>query len=89
MPTCSRTVRREQNTSFGAPPHASHMDNYSAFIQDDWRFGGRFVLNLGLRYDYYGVIKVKPTTPVEVEIVNYENATDLREAGFRPAEGSA
>ena len=60
------------------------MDNYSAFIQDDWRLGGNFVLNLGLRYDYYGVVKVRPTTPVEVEIVNFEAATDLRKLDFGP-----
>jgi hypothetical protein len=71
-----------ENTSYGAPPHESNMDNYSAFIQDDWRLGNRFVLNAGLRYDYYGVVKVRPTTPVEVEIVNYERATDLRKLDF-------
>ena len=74
----------EQNTSYGAPPHKSHMDNYSAFIQDDWRLGSSFVANLGLRYDYYGVIEVRPTTPVEVEIVNYEAATDLTKLDFGP-----
>jgi hypothetical protein len=73
-----------QNTSYGAPPHKSHMDNYSAFIQDDWRLGSRFVANLGLRYDYYGVVQVLPTTPVEVEIVNFERATDLRKLDFGP-----
>ena len=73
-----------QNTSYGAPPHASKMDNYSAFIQDDWRLGSRFVLNLGLRYDYYSTIEVTPTTDVAVEIVNYENATDLRKLDFGP-----
>jgi hypothetical protein len=73
-----------QNTSYGAPPHHKHMDNYSAFIQDDWRLGSNFVLNLGLRYDYYGTIKLKPTTPVEVEIVNFEKATDLRQLDFGP-----
>jgi outer membrane receptor protein involved in Fe transport len=73
-----------QNTSYGAPPHKSHMDNYSAFVQDDWRLGSNFVLNLGLRYDYYGVVEVLPTTPVEVEIVNFEAATDLRKLDFGP-----
>jgi hypothetical protein len=77
-------VVTSQNTSYGAPPHDSHMDNYSAFIQDDWRLGSRFVLNLGLRYDYYGTIKLRPTTPVEVEIVNFEKASDLRKLDFGP-----
>ncbi len=77
-------VLLEQNTSYGAPPHKSHMDNYSAFIQDDWRVRNNFVLNLGLRYDYYGVVEVLPTTPVEVEIVNFEAATDLRKLDFGP-----
>ena len=70
--------------SYGAPPHKSHMDNYSAFIQDDWRLGANFVANLGLRYDYYGVVKVYPTTPVEVEIVNFEAASDLTKLDFGP-----
>src|SRR5918995_5272873 len=77
-------VVTSQNTSYGAPPHTSHMDNYSAFIQDDWRLGSKFVLNLGLRYDYYGTIKLKATSPVEVEIVNFEKATDLRKLDFGP-----
>jgi outer membrane receptor protein involved in Fe transport len=77
-------IPQELNTSFGAPPHDSHMDNYSAFLQDDWRLGDNFVLNLGLRYDYYGTIKLRPTTPVEVEIVNFERATDLRKLDFGP-----
>jgi hypothetical protein len=77
-------IPTQQFTSYGAPPHASHMDNYSAFIQDDWRLGSKFVLNLGLRYDYYGTIQLTPTTDVEVEIVNFEKATDLRKLDFGP-----
>jgi outer membrane receptor protein involved in Fe transport len=74
----------QQFTSYGAPPHDSHMDNYSAFLQDDWRLGDNFVLNLGVRYDYYGTIRLKATSPVEVEIVNFEKATDLRKLDFGP-----
>jgi hypothetical protein len=77
-------VVTSQNTSYGAPPHGSHMDNYSAFIQDDWRLRSNFVLNLGLRYDYYGNVVVRPTTPVEVEIVNFAQPTDLRKMDFGP-----
>jgi hypothetical protein len=70
------------NISFGAPPHDSKMDQYSLFLQDDWRLGTKLVVNAGLRYDYYGVVKVKPTTPVEVEIVNFAPATDFRKLDF-------
>jgi hypothetical protein len=42
------------------------------------------VLNLGLRWDYYGVAQVYSTTPVEVELVNLENPTDLRRMDFGP-----
>ena len=72
------------NTSFGAPPHGSRMNSVGGFIQDDWRIGSNLVLNLGLRYDYYGNVVVYPTTPAEVEIVNFEKATDLRKLDFGP-----
>jgi hypothetical protein len=77
-------IPQSLNTSFGAPPHDSKMDQYSGFIQDDWRLGNNFVLNLGLRYDYYGVVRVRPTSPVEVEIVNFEKFTDIRKLDFGP-----
>jgi len=77
-------IPTSQFTSYGAPPHGSHQDNYSAFLQDDWRLGSNFVVNAGLRYDYYGSIEVHPTSPVAVEIVNFEKATDLTKLNFGP-----
>src|SRR5215510_2048139 len=59
--------------TFGAPPHKSHLDEYGLFFQDDWRVNKKLVLNLGLRYDYYGVMHVYPTSAVPVQIVNLES----------------
>jgi outer membrane receptor protein involved in Fe transport len=77
-------IPQELNTSYGAPAHDSKMDQYSVFFQDDWRLGNRFVLNLGVRYDYYGTVKVFPTTEVPVEIVNFEKFTDINKLDFGP-----
>jgi hypothetical protein len=71
-------------TSFGAPPHDSKMDQYGVFVQDDWRVGNHLMLNLGMRYDYYGQMQVRPTTDVAVEIVNYEAPTDFQTLNFGP-----
>src|SRR6266566_2286526 len=59
--------------TFGAPPHKSHLDEFGLFIQDDWRVNKKLVLNLGLRYDYYGVMHVYPTSDLPVQIVNLDS----------------
>jgi len=66
----------------GKPPHDGHLDEYGGFIQDDWRVNKKLVLNLGLRYDSYSTISIRPTTNVPAEIVNLEPPTDLRKLDF-------
>src|SRR5207237_8878245 len=68
--------------TFGAPPHESHMDEFGGFLQDDWRVSSSLVLNLGVRYDYYGTVKLVPTTDVPVQIVNLAAPSDLRKMDF-------
>jgi len=68
--------------SFGAPPHKSHLDEFSAFVQDTWRPTSRLVVDLGLRYDAYRTIIVEPSTSAAVAIVNFDPPTDFRSMNF-------
>ncbi len=72
------------NASFGTPYYNAKLDELGGFFQDDWRLGANLVLNLGVRYDYYLPIVVKPTTQVPAEAVNLSPATDLRKLDFGP-----
>jgi hypothetical protein len=72
------------NATFGTPEYQSHIWEVGAFLQDDWRIGANLVLNLGVRYDFYAPIKVRPTTSVPAEAVNLAPPTDLRKLDFGP-----
>src|SRR5688572_12675745 len=72
------------NASFGTPYYNAVLDELGGFFQDDWRLGANLVLNLGVRYDFYFPIVVKPTTSVPAEAVNLSPATDLRKLDFGP-----
>ena len=72
------------NASFGTPYYNAVLDELGGFFQDDWRLGDNLVLNLGVRYDFYFPIVVKPTTMVPAEAVNLAPATDLRKLDFGP-----
>jgi outer membrane receptor protein involved in Fe transport len=72
------------NASFGTPYYNAKLDEWGGFAQDDWRLGANLVLNLGVRYDYYVPIKVRPTTAVPAEAVNLNPPTDLRKMDFGP-----
>ena len=69
--------------AMGNPPHRAWVDQYGGFIQDDWRATDRFVLNLGLRYDYYPGFGYKSLDPSEpAQINNLNNPTDIRKMDF-------
>ncbi len=72
------------NASFGTPYYNAKLDELGGFVQDDWRLGANLVLNLGVRFDYYSPIVVRPTTDVPAEAVNLSPATDLRKLDFGP-----
>jgi len=70
--------------SFGSPPFVARMNEFGVFVQDDWRVTTRLVLNLGLRYDFYGKLHVDPTTSNPVGFYNLSPPTNWNTFNFGP-----
>ncbi len=55
--TLPDVMRNEPSSTFyeaNKHPFTWSMKNFGLFLQDDWRFSQKLVLNLGVRYDRYG-----------------------------------
>jgi len=50
---------------FGQPRYLGRNDEAGLFAQDDWRVNPRLVVNLGVRYDFFGHYVARPEDPTE------------------------
>jgi len=59
--------------SFPSPESIWATTNFGFFIQDDWRVSSKLVVNVGVRYDYFGRYRVSGAEPnVPASIVNLD-----------------
>jgi hypothetical protein len=59
--------------SFPSPESTWTTRNWGMFVQDDWRVSSKLVLNMGIRYDYFGRYVIKPKNAQEqAGIVNLD-----------------
>ena len=56
--------------------HTWSMNSFGFFLQDDWRFSRKLVLNLGLRYDRYGTFVVEPRGGEAAGMFNLDGLRD-------------
>ncbi len=63
----------------GAPYRRRYgMNNLAFYLQDNWKIARRLALNLGLRYDYYGVPNEHDSLMLQPRLQNNDPAATLR-----------
>ena len=50
---------------FGQPRYLGRNNDIGFFVQDDWRFSSKLVVNLGVRYDFFSKYVATPEIPTE------------------------
>jgi outer membrane receptor protein involved in Fe transport len=56
-------IPNQMRAPFGQDRFSLYLPEWGLFVQDDWRVAPRLTVNLGLRYDDYRNVVVKPTDP--------------------------
>ena len=63
--------------SFPSPESTWTTLNWGVFFQDDWRLNSKLVVNMGVRYDYFGRYVIKPKDESQqAGIVNLDGLQD-------------
>ena len=70
------------NQAFGRAAFGFTTNDYSFFVQDDYRLSSRMTLNLGLRYEYQQLPKPQPANPLSNLLVRSSGRS--RRGAFPP-----
>ena len=69
---------------FGQPRYLGRNDEAGVFMQDDWRVNPKLVVNLGVRYDFFGHYVATPENPTDTAgLFNLDGLLD-RQFHFGP-----
>jgi len=71
------------------PTTHPNLNEYSAFIQDEWRITTSFTLNPGLRYDYESIAQPSVLNPIAAQAGILTNRINRDKKNFGPRLGFA